>query len=48
MLSLLLVALLAPQGCPTSQVDGAKISFCHGVGGMFAASGTVVFSNEAP
>jgi len=29
-------------------VPGAKISISHGVGGMFAASGTIVFSNEAP
>jgi hypothetical protein len=26
----------------------AKISVCHGVGGMFAASGTIIMSNEAP
>jgi len=25
----------------------AKISVCHGVGGMFAASGTIIMSNEA-
>jgi hypothetical protein len=25
---------------------GAKISVCHGVGGMFAASGTIIMSNE--
>ncbi len=31
-----------------AQVPGAKISVCHGVGGMFAASGTVIFTNEAP
>ena len=29
-----------------AQVPGAKISVCHGVGGMFAASGTVIFTNE--
>jgi hypothetical protein len=29
-----------------AQVKGAKLSVCHGVGGMFAASGTIVFSNE--
>jgi hypothetical protein len=28
-------------------VPGAKISVCHGVGGMFAASGTVIMTNEA-
>jgi acetyl-CoA acetyltransferase len=26
----------------------AKISVCHGVGGMFAASGTIIMSNEPP
>jgi hypothetical protein len=29
-------------------VKDAKISVCHGVGGMFAASGTVIMSNERP
>jgi hypothetical protein len=29
-------------------VEGARIAVCHGVGGMFAASGTIVFVNEAP
>jgi len=36
------------RGIAPAQVNGAKISVCHGVGGMFAASGTIVFSNEAP
>ena len=36
------------RGIAPAQVPGAKISVCHGVGGMFAASGTVIFSNEAP
>jgi acetyl-CoA acetyltransferase len=36
------------RGIAPAQVKGAKISVCHGVGGMFAASGTIVFSNEAP
>jgi len=26
----------------------AKISVFHGVGGMFAASGTIIISNEPP
>jgi hypothetical protein len=26
----------------------AWISVCHGVGGMFAASGTIIMSNEPP
>jgi acetyl-CoA acetyltransferase len=36
------------RGIAPAQVPGAKISVCHGVGGMFAASGTIIFSNEAP
>jgi hypothetical protein len=32
---------------PRPQIPGAKISVCHGVGGMFAASGTIIRSNEA-
>ncbi|MEC9435470.1 MAG: thiolase [Pseudomonadota bacterium] len=34
------------RGISPAQVDGAKISVCHGVGGMFAASGTVVMTND--
>ena len=29
-----------------AQVPGARISVCHGVGGMFAAAGTVIFTKE--
>ena len=36
------------RGVAPAQIPGAKISVCHGVGGMFAASGTIIFSNEAP
>lgn len=36
------------RGTAPAQVPGAKISIAHGVGGMFAASGTIIFSNEAP
>jgi acetyl-CoA acetyltransferase len=36
------------RGTAPAQIPGAKISVCHGVGGMFAASGTVIMSNEAP
>ena len=36
------------RGIAPAQVPGAKISIAHGVGGMFAASGTIVFTNEAP
>ncbi len=34
------------RGIAPAQVPGAKISVCHGVGGMFAASGTIVMGNE--
>jgi acetyl-CoA acetyltransferase len=36
------------RGTAPAQVPGAKVSVCHGVGGMFAASGTIIFSNQAP
>jgi acetyl-CoA acetyltransferase len=36
------------RGTAPPQVPGAKISVCHGVGGMFAASGTVIMTNEGP
>ncbi|MDF1856592.1 thiolase [Pseudooceanicola sp.] len=35
------------RGISPAQVPDAKISFCHGVGGMFGASGSVVMTNEA-
>jgi hypothetical protein len=28
-----------------AQIPGARISVCHGVGGMFAASGTIIMTN---
>ena len=34
------------RGLAPAQVPGAKISVSHGVGGMFGASGTVIFTNE--
>jgi acetyl-CoA acetyltransferase len=34
------------RGIAPAQVKDAKISVCHGVGGMFAASGTIIFTNE--
>jgi acetyl-CoA acetyltransferase len=34
------------RGTAAAQIEGAKISVSHGVGGMFAASGTVIFTNE--
>ena len=33
------------RGTAPAQVEDAKVSVCHGVGGMFAASGTIVFTN---
>jgi acetyl-CoA acetyltransferase len=33
------------RGIAPAQVRGAKISMCHGVGGMFAASGTIIMTN---
>ncbi len=35
------------RGIAPAQVPGAKVAVSHGVGGMFAASGTIIFSNEA-
>ena len=34
------------RGIAPAQIPDAKISVCHGVGGMFAASGTIIFGNE--
>jgi len=34
------------RGIAPAQVPGARISICHGVGGMFAASGTIIMGNE--
>jgi hypothetical protein len=34
------------RGTAAAQVKDAKISIAHGVGGMFAASGTIIFANE--
>lgn len=36
------------RGISPAQVDGAKTSVCHGVGGMFGASGTIIMSNVQP
>jgi acetyl-CoA acetyltransferase len=35
------------RGIAPAQIPGARTAVCHGVGGMFAASGTIIFSNEA-
>lgn len=34
------------RGTAAAQVPGVKVSLSHGIGGMFAASGTVIFSSE--
>ena len=36
------------RGSAPAQTPGAKISICHGVDGMCAASGTIIMSNEGP
>jgi acetyl-CoA acetyltransferase len=36
------------RGTAPAQVPGAKISIAHGVGGMFAASGTIILTNQEP
>jgi hypothetical protein len=36
------------RGIAPTQIPDAKISVCHGVGGMFAASGTIIMANEPP
>jgi hypothetical protein len=36
------------RGTAPVQIPDAKLSVCHGVGGMFVASGTIIMSNEPP
>lgn len=36
------------RGEAPAQVEGAQISVCQGVGGMFAAAGTIIFTNQDP
>ena len=36
------------RGEAAHQVDGVKTSFCQGVGGMFMAAGSLIFTNEPP
>ena len=36
------------RGIAPAQVPDAGISVCHGVGGMFAASGTIIMGKERP
>jgi acetyl-CoA acetyltransferase len=35
------------RGSAPAQVAGAEISVCHGVGGMFGASGTIIMTNQS-
>jgi acetyl-CoA acetyltransferase len=35
------------RGVAAAQIAGAKISVCHGIGSMFSAAGTIIFTNEA-
>jgi len=35
------------RGIAPAQIQGAKISVCHGVGGWFSAAGTIIFTNDA-
>ncbi|HIK69532.1 MAG TPA: thiolase, partial [Pseudomonadales bacterium] len=34
------------RGNAAAQVEAANISVCHGVGGMFAASGTIIMGTQ--
>ena len=34
--------------CGARQVAGAKISICHGLGGMFSAAATLIAGTEIP
>ncbi len=36
------------RGTAPARIPAAQISVCHGVGGMFAASDTIIMSNDAP
>jgi acetyl-CoA acetyltransferase len=36
------------RGIAAAQVPDAQISIAHGVGGMFAASGTIIMTNQGP
>ena len=41
-------AIRQVRGEAAHQVPGVKVSFCQGVGGMFTAAGSLVFTNEPP
>jgi acetyl-CoA acetyltransferase len=45
---LLQEAIRQQRGTAAHQVDGVKVSFVQGIGGMFGAMGSCVFSNEPP
>ena len=45
---LLQEAIRQMRGEAAHQVEGAKVSFVQGVGGMFGAMGSAVFTNEPP
>jgi hypothetical protein len=44
----LLENLRQMRGAAPVQIPGTRISVCPAVGGMFAASDTIIMSNEAP
>jgi acetyl-CoA acetyltransferase len=35
------------RGTAAAQIKDARISLCHGIGSMFSAAGTIIFTNEA-
>ena len=41
-------AIRQVRGEAAHQVPDVKVSFCQGVGGMFTAAGSLVFTNEPP
>jgi acetyl-CoA acetyltransferase len=36
------------RGEAYNQVPDVKVAFCQGVGGMFAAAGSLIWTNEPP
>ena len=41
-------AIRQVRGEAAHQVPNVKVSFCQGVGGMFMAAGSLIFTNEPP
>ena len=37
-----------PEAFAKAGIEGARVSVCQGVGGMFAASGSIIMSNDPP